>query len=73
MLLAPGHMEAVPYVARIVFQGLGNPTETGTTFSQMKNNQMDVVWFGAQSTTGSYFCKGIGLPRHHGAFLSLGS
>lgn len=34
---------------------------------------MDVVWFGAQSTTGNYFCKGIGLPRHHGTFLSLGS
>lgn len=34
---------------------------------------MDVGWFGAQSTTGSYFCKGIGLPRYHGAFVNLGS
>lgn len=34
---------------------------------------MDVVWFCAQSTTGSYFYKGIGLPRHREAFLSLAS
>lgn len=47
--------------------GVGKLTETGTTFFPVeKKTQMDVVWFGAQSTTGSYFCKGIGLPRHRG-------
>lgn len=34
---------------------------------------MDMVWFGAQCSSRSYFCKGIGLLRHHGAFLSLSS
>lgn len=36
-----------------------------------KKKQMNVVWFVAQGSSGDYFCKGIGMPKHHGAFLIL--
>lgn len=46
--------------------GVCKPTEANYFFLAWKNK-----WFGAQGSSGSYFCNGIGMSRLHGAFSKV--